>query len=232
MKMQAVPSKLEIEAVIEITKDATTEKRPLKKLTKYEEVMERVSKWLLAHQLTGFITAVFLAVLSFFLHDAALTNAAFATTILVQVLGILLALVAIGTSIPFFHRLLKRPFSQFFHIVENSAELDLQYVARLQQCEVNAVRYVLKCYEGERIAFEKRCSILVGSVEKIGLFPALAGLITLVINLSKFPTMQNLANALVCLILAFYILGTAAFAMMQRQDRVINLLKYCLESRK
>jgi hypothetical protein len=44
--------------------------------------------------------------------------------------------------------------------------------------------------------------------------------------------MQSWANALIFLILAFYILSTVAFAMTQRQDRVISLLKYCLESSK
>ncbi|MFM0596062.1 hypothetical protein [Paraburkholderia dilworthii] len=230
--MSNTPSQPQIDKVFGIVKKATTEKRPERQLTKYEKILENFSKWLLTHQLIGFSVAIILAGLSYFLHDIPLANTAFATITLSQILGVAVAVVVIALSIPFFYRLFKTPFSQFFHLVESSASFNLQYVEQLAACEAAAIRYVLTYYEGERIAFEKRCGILVGSIEKIGFFPALAGLGTLSISLTKLPAMQSWANALIFLILAFYILSTAAFAMTQRQDRVISLLKYCLESSK
>jgi hypothetical protein len=227
--MSTTPSQHKIDEVLTIVKDATTKKQPTRKLTKYEQILENLSKRLITHQLIGFSVAITLAVLSYFLHDVSLANTALATITLSQLLGIVLSLVAIALSIPFFHSLFKAPFSQFFYLVESSITFNLQYVERLASCEASAIRYVLTYYEGERILFEKRCSILVGSVEKIGFFPALAGLATLSISLSRLPAMQSWANALIFLILAFYILSTAAFAMTQKQDRVISLLKYCLE---
>ncbi|SAK71307.1 hypothetical protein [Caballeronia ptereochthonis] len=228
--MPDTPSQQQIDEVFDIVKKATTDKRPERQLTKYEKALETFSKWLLTHQLMGFSLAIILAGLSYFLHDTPLAKTASATVTLSQLLGVALSLVVIAFSVPFFHRLLKTPFSQFFHLAESSATFNLQYVERLATCETAAIRYVLTCYEGERIAFEKRCGILVGSIEKIGFFPALAGLGTLSIGLSKLSAMQSWANALIFLILAFYILSTAAFAMTQRQDRVISLLKYCLET--
>lgn len=230
--MSNIPSQQQIHKVFDIVKEATTEKRPARQLTKYEQALDNLSKWLLTHQLMGFSVAIILAGFSYFLHDIPLANTAVATITLSQILGIFLSLVVIALSVPFFYRLFKTPFSQFFYLVESSVTFNLQYVERLASCESAAIRYVLTYYEGERLAFEKRCGILVGSIEKIGFFPALAGLATLSISLSKLPAMRSWATALIFLILAFYILSTTAFAMTQRQDRVISLLKYCLESSK
>jgi hypothetical protein len=227
--MSNTPSQRQIDEVFDIVKDATMEKRPTRPLTKYEQALENLSKGLLTHQLIGFSAAIILAGLSYFLHDTPLANTAFATITLSQILGVALSLVVIALSVPFFYRLFKAPFSQFFHLVESSVTFNLRYVERLASCEAAAIRYVLTYYEGERILFERRCGILVGSIEKIGFFPALAGLGTVSVSLSKLPAMQSWANALIFLILAFYILSAAAFAMTQRQDRVIALLKYCLE---
>ncbi|MHB9841146.1 hypothetical protein Q8F57_040715 [Paraburkholderia terrae] len=226
------PSQQQISEVFDIVKRATTEKRPERHLSRYEEILEGFSKWLLTHQLIGFSVAVALAALSFLLHDVPLANTAFATITLSQILGLVLLVVAIALSAPSFYRSFRTPFSQFFHLVESSATFNLQYVERLATCDKVAIRYALMHYEGERIAFEKRCTVLAGSIEKIGFFPALAGLGTLSISLSKLPTMQAWANSLIFLILAFYMLSAAAFAMTQRQDRVIGLLKYCLDASK
>jgi hypothetical protein len=227
--MSNVPTQEKIAEVFQIAKDATIDKRPVRQLTKYEQTLDKISKWLLTHLLIGFAVAIALAALSLFLHDLPLANTAFATVTLSRLLGIVLSLAAIALSVPSFYRLFKKPFSQFFYLIETSIAFNLQYVERLSTCEAAAIQYVLTHYEAERIAFEKRCGILVGSIEKIGFFPALAGLGTLSISLSKLPAMQAWANALIFLIFAFYILSTAAFAMTQRQDRVISLLKYCLE---
>lgn len=227
--MSNIPSQEQINQVFQIAMDATTGKRPVRQLTKYEQLVEDFGKWLLTHQLIGFSVAILLAGLSAFLHDVPLANTAFVTLTLTQLLGVILSLAVIALSVPFFYRLFKKPFSQFFYLVETSTTFNLKYVERLASCKAAAIQYVLTHYEGERVAFEKRCGILVGSIEKIGFFPALAGLGTLSISLSRLPAMQSWANALICLIFAFYIFSTAAFAMTQRQDRVISLLKYCLE---
>jgi hypothetical protein len=227
--MSNIPSKKQIDDVLAIVKDATTDTRPTRQLSKYEKLMGRISKWLLTHQLIGFGVAITVAALSSFFDDKPLANTAFVTITLSQTLGIFLSFTAIALSMPFFYHLFKKPFFQFFYLIESSAEFNLKYVVRLENCDAIAIRYVLFHYEGERIAFEKRCGILVGSIEKIGFFPALAGLGTLSISFSRLPVMQSWANALILLILAFYILSGAAFAMTQRQDRVINLLKYSLE---
>jgi hypothetical protein len=230
--MSNTPSQQQIDKVVGIIKKATTEKEPERQLTKCERILEHFSKWLLTHQLIGFLVAIIISGLSYFLHDIPLANTALATLTLSQILGVVLAAIAIALSVPFSYRIFEAPFSQFFHLVESSVTFNLQYVEQLATCEAGAIRYVLTHYEGERIAFEKRCGMLVGSIEKIGFFPALAGLGTLSISLTKLPAMQSWANALIFLILAFYILSTVAFAMTQRQDRVISLLKYCLESSK
>jgi len=230
--MANAPSKHEILEVFEIAKEATIAKRPTKELSKYEQWMDDVCDKLLSHQLIGFVIAIVLAVISAVWHDVELARTAFVTFTLSQLLGVILSIAVIAYSVPFVHGLFKDRFSQFMKLVESSTSFNLQYVEKLSNCNLLAVRYVLSHYEGERQAFEKRCGILVGSIEKIGFLPALAGLLTLSINLTKFNVLQSTANTLIGVVLAFYILSVGAFTMMQRQDRVIAILKYSLDAAK
>lgn len=227
--MNKAPSKQQIDEVFEIVEKATTDKRPPRPLTKYEEKLEKITKFLFAHQLTGFSASLLLAIISFFSDDITIAHTAFATLTLAELFIFPLAILVILISAPFIYRHFKEPFHQSLYLSKSSAEFDIKYVDALLQCNLNAIRYALTYYEGERSSLEKRSSLLCGSVERIGFFPALAGLGVLSLSLSKLSILQGWANSLLFLIFAFYILNTATFAMTQRQDRVISLLKFCID---
>ncbi|MBR8264813.1 hypothetical protein [Burkholderia cenocepacia] len=229
IKMKTIPSKLQIAEIFEILERATTDKRPARPLTKYEEKIEKFTKFLVSHQLTGFIASLLLAAIAFFSDDVTVAHTAFATLTLVELFALPLGIAVILISAPFIYRLFKEPFHQFFYIAESSAEFDAKYIDELSQYDPTALRYALTYYEGERISLEKRSSLLCGSVERIGIFPALAGLGALSLSLSKLSILQGWASSLIFLIFAFYILNTTTFAMTQRQDRVISLLKFCID---
>ncbi|WP_198389171.1 hypothetical protein [Burkholderia ubonensis] len=227
--MNNLPSKRQIDEVFGILENATVDKRPSRPLTKYEEKLEKVTKFLVTHQLTGFVASLLLAIVSYFSNDVAVTHTAFATLTLVELFVVPLGIIVILISAPFVYRLFKEPFHQSLYLAKSSAEFDIKYVSGLLQCDPTALRYALTYYEGERSSLEKRSSLLCGSVERIGFFPALAGLGVLSLSLSKLSIPQGWANSLIFLIFAFYIFNTTTFAMTQRQDRVINLLKFCID---
>jgi hypothetical protein len=227
--MEKYLSKHQIEKIFEILEKATTDKRPPRPLTKYEERIERLTKPLIGHQLTGFTVFLLLAIIAFFSGNIAIAHTAFATLTLAELFIPPLGIAAILISAPFLYRLLKEPFHQFFYLARSSAEFDAKYVDDLLRYELAALRYVLTYYEGERLSLEKRSSLLCGSVERLGVFPSLAGLGVLSLSLSKLSVPQGWTNSLIFLIFAFYILNITTFAMTQRQDRVISLLKFCID---
>lgn len=226
----ANPSNNEIDDVLEIVGEIATAKRPSERLNRYEKLLSTWCESLFSHQNIGVALSLLLATVSAIFHSPALANTSFATLMLSQTLSLILMVLIILYSIPFLYNFLKSPQNHFLKLVKLSCKFNLHYVEKLSHCNVLAIRYVLSHYEGERLAFEKRCSVLVGSIEKIGILPALAGLAVLSINLSKPHILQSWTNSLLALILAFYIMSMGAFTLMQRQDRVISILLYFLKA--
>ena len=98
-------------------------------------------------------------------------------------------------------------------------------------CSQHAVQYVLAYHRYERMGYEKRTGMLSGAIDKVGIIPALAGLLLLILNLIKFPAIAGWAGFIGPLLLAFYFLAMASAVMTQRMDRVISLLEYSIQSR-
>jgi hypothetical protein len=91
------------------------------------------------------------------------------------------------------------------------------------------MEFVLVQYRHERLAFEKRGSLLAGPIEKVGLFPALAAFAVIA------TTMWHNANVWIRVVLSvipfFYFMNFWGYELRQEMDRTIALLEYCLAMR-
>jgi hypothetical protein len=151
--------------------------------------------------------------------------------VMAEVLGIGIVLVEILVELPFFNRLRKKPFFSLLNMLRAAVTVDLPFLQELTQCNKHAVQYVLKYYQLQRLGLEKRGAVLSGSIDKIGLFPAIAAVLLLWSSLSTSPY-STWSSILVPIIMCFHLLNLWSFGLQQRMDRVIALLEVSVAQRK
>lgn len=122
------------------------------------------------------------------------------------------------------------PFQFVLKQIEFTARFDLKVVQELEECSVQAVQYVAKHYQYHRISLERRGATLSGSVDKIGLFPAIAALVVLWNTLSPI-TSAPWPLGLATIILIFHLLNLYFFGLQQRMDRIIATLESSIATR-
>lgn len=222
----------EVQKVREIVEKATMAQKPSVPKTGIKRRMDAINMWIMSHGMLGFATTIGMALLAVYTKSRPLADATLVLGIIVQLFGLALLSVIILDGALFFWQVKKSPYESFFDLARSSAEMDISFVHRLAHCQKPAIQYVLTYYKYERNGFEKRGALLAGSVERIGLFPALAALVLLVSNLAKVSEVASWAVMFGPLILAFYMMNMAAFEMIQKMDRVICMLEFCVQSRK
>jgi hypothetical protein len=141
-------------------------------------------------------------------------------------------LAAIASGALFARDLVRSPYTFLLSLVQQTLHRNLKYVERLATCNRLAVQYVLAYYKHERNGYEKRAGMIGGAIDKVGIFPALAGLVLLIWNLLKVPGAPGWATFFGPLIFSFYMLSIATSAMTQKMDEVIALLEFSVTSRK
>jgi hypothetical protein len=231
-KISQLPDDAEIAKVIEIVEEATTAKEPLRAKGTSDRRLDSINSWIMSHSTIGFVTIVCMAFLAGYTKSRPLADASLVLAVFVQAFGLALLGVAFVGQMQFLRKIKKAPYSPFFHLLRTSTEMDLSFVYRLASSQAAAIQYVLAYYKYERSGFEKRCSILVGSLERIGVFPAIAGLILLVASLTKISEIATWAVMFGPVIFGLYLMNLGAFQMMQKMDRSIAMLEFCVQSRK
>jgi hypothetical protein len=155
--------------------------------------------------------------------------------ILLNLMLLLCYLMCFGISlvgISFLWRLATNPYALFLQHVDLVSQFDHPSVDALNQCRKNALQYVLTHYKYQRLGYERRAGMIAGAIEKVGLLPALAGLIILLSNLSKAGVTIGLSDFIGPVLLSFYGIGVLSAHMTHRMDRVIALLEYSLQLKK
>lgn len=228
----AVPGNEAIKQVIRIVTKATTEKRPMLPASPLERRLESLQQWFLSHAVHAAIVMFATAILAVYSKSRPLTDTTLALAVISQVLVIAMFVAGIVSGTLFLLYVRKSPYGPFLTLVQSSAEHDLAHVTELSKCSKEAVQYMLVHYRQERNAYERRSGMLAGSIDRIGIFPALAGLVLLVSNLLKVPGSTAWGSFFGPILLAFYFLSLAAVQMTQKMDRVIALLEFSIQVRK
>jgi hypothetical protein len=227
-----IPTDQEIQEVMDVVTEATVAKRPLLPQTIYERRANAVGQWFFSHSMHASLLMFATAILAFYLKSVPLIDTSIALAAISNVLffGVLCAII-LG-SIPFLWYVFRSPYGPFLALVKSSAYFDLKFVCALDDCSVEAVRYVLVQYRQQRNVSERRAGMVAGAIDKVGIFPALAALVILLTNLLKAPGTVPWASIFGPLLLAFNFLSIAACEMLQKMDRVIALLEFDIERRK
>ncbi|MBP1205232.1 hypothetical protein JOD97_003274 [Duganella sp. 1411] len=95
----------------------------------------------------------------------------------------------------------------------------------MSACHPKAVKFVHRQFQYHRASLEKRGATLSGSIDKIGLFPALAALGVLWAALSNAPYGPWLVM-LVPIIFVFHLLNLYSFGIQLKLDRMLAVLEY------
>lgn len=225
----------EIEKVIDIIRRATTAVLPplpsgLKgnwlRLEEFTNKHERKPIWL---ALTFILISLALYFLQLYIgRQAMLLAGAMASSLELAAIGILVCDMIL--IIPTMTILRSEPFHFVLNLLELGAIFELKFIHELDKCSPQSVQYVTKQYQYQRIAMEKRGAALSGSIDKLGLFPAIAALALLWHNLSQ-SGIGPWSLVLAIVILAFHLLNLYSFGLQQRMDRVIAILDASIATR-
>jgi len=216
----------EVQAIVDRLTKRKIEKR---KEPAWAERAERITKTLWQSGVTGYLTAIAIALIITVAPSQALGNTLL-TIVLLAMLLILAVMALQGIQvIPLLIAMFKRPFDPTFELVNGAILADLDSVNRLGACSREAVEYVLTQYRHQRLAFETRTSSLGGQLERFGLFPVLAtfGVASTALMNSPYQWLRGL----VFLVPAFHFLKLMSLGITQEMDRTIALLEYSLAGR-
>jgi hypothetical protein len=127
--------------------------------------------------------------------------------------------------VPMMQRMRHKPFEFFTSQLRTSAACDFPTACALSKCHPQAVKFVHRQYLYHRTSLEKRGATLSGSIDKIGVFPALAALAVLWAALSNAPYGPWLVM-LVPIILVFHLLNLYSIGLQLKLDRMLAVLEY------
>ena len=154
------------------------------------------------------------------------------TLSLVAVLTFLsFAILFISTGVISIRRSILHPLDEYFESFAQRLKLRNQYLDELSNYSVQAILSLKKGIKNDISNFQLRSSFLVGSIEKVGLFPAFIAVFIAYLQLSE-KTSFDFSNLLIALIIGMYL----GVFMLQRLSNIlqtpISLLDDALEYKK
>lgn len=125
---------------------------------------------------------------------------------------------------------LRHPFGVLLNNAVAMAAVDLRYLPRLERKPLQLLEVTSLEIEAERRSFERRISLVIGAIDKVGLAP---GLLATFLSLHQLPsTLSQLVLALAYATPALYFFGAMAHLMAMRLDRMSKLLDLAVARKK
>ena len=229
---RTVPREQSLRQVLEIVAKSTKAKRSSLPESTFERRWSAIQRWLMEQAIPPGIVMSITALLALWFKSRPLLDTMLVLAIICELLAIGMMCSSIVGGTPFLWRLRKAPYAPFLTLVELSTEKDLPIIDELSRCSKEAIQYVLVQYKLERNAFERRTGMLAGTIDKVGIFPALAGLVITVSNLVKASDSTGWGSFFGPLLLILYVQALSAVQMTQKMDKVIALLDFSIQMRK
>lgn len=123
----------------------------------------------------------------------------------------------------------KDPFSLIVENAQRHALTDMVSYHNLKKFTLNELRYFNSQLCSERDAFSRRIALIIGSIEKIGLFP---GILAMIVMMNKEPNQQIpwiISIAVGICILSF--LSVGFLFSINRLERIIKLIELSIENK-
>jgi hypothetical protein len=125
---------------------------------------------------------------------------------------------------------LKHPFGVLLGNAMSTAAVDMLYLPRLMRKPLDKLEVVMIELKAERDSFERRISLVVGAIEKVGLAP---GLLATIISLQNLkPGQSKWIYGLAYGTPLLYIFGAVAHFLVMRLDRMTKLLELAIARKK
>lgn len=124
----------------------------------------------------------------------------------------------------------KNPFGILLNNSRITAIVDAQLIQDLMHKPLEQVEFLLLELKAEKDFFERRISLFVGSIEKVGIFPGLLAVVFSFSNLKQGQSGWITALAYVTPILYFF--GAGGHYLIMRLDRQVKILELVMERKK
>jgi hypothetical protein len=132
----------------------------------------------------------------------------------------------IALSLAGFKKVFKRPHETIMQNVYKTAESDVEHFQFFLTQDVKDLRYALRHLKSETTYFEARASLIVGSVAKVGIFPALLAFFALTQKM-VIPS-NSFLQALVYAMPALYFLTFYDVPIRAKMERYAGLLELAI----
>lgn len=120
----------------------------------------------------------------------------------------------------------------FYLLVDNAksrSQVDVNLLHYLESKPIEQLKFLLLEINSENLAFQKRISLIIGAIEKIGLIP---GFLATAVTLSKLDSGHpEWVYALAYATPALHIFGVAMHHIIFRFERISSLLEYVIETK-
>lgn len=124
----------------------------------------------------------------------------------------------------------KNPIGLLFDNANATTRVDARLITRLLRSPIEHLELLHVELKSEREFFERRLSLIVGSVEKIGLAP---GLLATSISLSNLKSTQtDWITALAYMTPVLYVLGVVSHFLLMRLDRFTKIVELAVAQQK
>ncbi len=125
---------------------------------------------------------------------------------------------------------LRHPFGLILQNAVVTAEIDSRYINKLTKKPLENLELICLEIRAEKESFERRISLLIGSIDKFGLLPGLIAAFVSLQNISKNQSELFLALAYATPIL--YIFGALSHFLVMRLDRMAKLIELVITRKK
>lgn len=171
-----------------------------------------------------------LGLVAYVLKSEIFKNLAIAVYGLILLIWVFVVIAVISAGVPKIHRFLKAPYQPFLDSVDHALADNMQLLRKLHDRNIEARKTVLAHYQNERNNMERRGAAISGSIDRLGLFPALAAVAVLFFGI---PAMEDDRRFFLYMIISvipfFHMMNFSAVGMYQKMDSVITVLKLSIE---
>lgn len=222
-----------VRATFEIVQQAIHSSRPKRALTSVEVNADKAIAIFLFCAGFGFALLLCLFVIHHFWSIPVLATLALGVAVGTEISGLLSLVAIVVQAIPMLNRIRKRPAGPILELASVDIDRLLPHCNDLMRFSLPELAYVREHISHQRDAFDNRRGRLIGQLDKVGTFPALA---TLGISVVKLMQDQHIAlnNSIVWTIAgslaAFYLLSLLLADTSDKLTQAIGLLNFVIDN--
>jgi hypothetical protein len=221
-----------VQSAFKIIEKAIQSTRPKKTSTTLEEDAEKVAECLLTCAAFGFVLLLTLAAIYHYNRARALADFALGVAIMTEFSSLLSLIALIVQMTPFLNRARKNPVAPILALIGVDLERLMPYCNDLMNYPLPILAYLRAHVGHQRDAFDNRRARMIGQLDKVGTFPAIA---TLGISVAKlvqdghFAPSKSLIWTVAGCLAALYLLSLMLSDTSDKFTQAIEMLDFVID---